>query len=304
MIAGVKSGNPLPLMIMKNIVIYCLLLLLFGCSDNNRNPSQTGNQQAKGSLFIIGGGGRGDAMIDRLIDEAGLRNGGYVYILPMASELGDSAIIWSSEQFLEAGIGQVFGYNFAGEEEMTPDRMDSVARASLIYVSGGDQRRFMDIAANSPLEEAMRNAYSEGAVIAGTSAGAAIMSKLMITGTELKYPEYHSTFRHLEMDNIELDTGMAFLNNVIIDQHFVKRSRYNRLISAVAEYPDFLGVGIDESTAILVKEDSAEVVGISQVITFHNPDPPTVDDDAKIGLRNLQLNIYLPGDKFYLGTDD
>jgi cyanophycinase len=258
----------------------------------------------KGSLFIIGGGSRGENMIQRLIDEANVQTTGYIYILPMASELGDSAIIWSSEQFIKAGIKGVYGFNFASREDMSEARMDSVLHAALIYVSGGDQRRFMNIVAQTPLESAMKTAYQNGTIIAGTSAGAAIMSKLMITGTELRHPEYYSTFRHLEKNNIELDTGMAFLNKIIIDQHFVKRSRYNRLISALAEFPDYLGIGIDESTAILIHEDSAEVVGESQVITFRNHGNSRFNEHAKIGMSNLELNIYLPGEKFYLGADD
>ncbi len=282
----------------------CLCFALINCSGDSKHVVDVPDKKSAGSLFIIGGGKRGEVLINRMIDAAGLRNGGYAYILPMASELADSAIIWSSEQFWNAGLSNLYGFNFTSESDMTPPRMDSVRNARLIYISGGDQRRFMEIVKNAPLEDAMNQAYRSGTIIAGTSAGAAIMSKLMITGTELRHPEYHSTFLHLETKNIELDTGMAFLSNAIIDQHFIRRSRYNRLITAVAEYPEMLGIGIDESTAILVKNDSAEVVGEAQVVTFQNKGGTIPGENHKFGMRNLVINVFLPGETFYLKAND
>ncbi|NJN26787.1 MAG: cyanophycinase [Cyclobacteriaceae bacterium] len=277
------------------------VVLVFGLS--NCRPSVTPNApEVKGKLFIIGGGKRGAELVNRMIKEAGLDKGGYVYILPMASELADSAVIWAGEQFLQANVQAIAASDFDSPEDMTPQRLDSVAAASLIYISGGDQRRFMEKVRNTPLQYAIYQAYRNGALIAGTSAGAAVMSEWMISGTELNYPEYNSTFLHLEHDNIELDTGMAFFKSAIIDQHFVKRSRYNRLISAIALHPDKIGIGIDESTAILVHHDSAEVIGESQVIIFAMKGSVNWSPEGKIGMKNLRLDIYLPGEKFYIGA--
>ncbi len=289
---------------MKHSVFFLLFITLCACSK--QAPKSTGSVEvsSKGGLFIIGGGNRGEVLMNRLIDEAQLREGGYAFILPMASELPDSAIIWSAESFENIGISNWVGFDFSSLERMTNEKMDSVKAARLIYIAGGDQKKFMEIVKDSPLEAAIHEAYEQGAVIAGTSAGAAIMSKLMITGNELRHPGYNSTFRNLEKNNLELDTGMAFISNAIIDQHFVKRSRYNRLITAVAEYPQLLGIGIDEETAIWVKQDSAEVIGQSQVITFKNTSETQVDSNGKIGLKNLELNVFLPGEKFFIGKND
>src|SRR5690606_18086656 len=101
-------------------------------------------------------------------------------------------------------------------------KVDSIKNANLVYISGGDQNRFMNIVAGTDIEKAIHESYKKGHVIAGTSAGAAVMSKLMITGTELKHPEYASTFRNIEADNIEIKTGLGMLTTVVIDQHFVK----------------------------------------------------------------------------------
>jgi cyanophycinase len=136
--------------------------------------------------------------------------------------------------------------------------------------------------------------------VGGTSAGAAVMSKIMITGNELKHPEYNSTFRNLEAENIETKTGLGLITNVIIDQHFVKRSRYNRLLTAIIEFPEMIGIGIDESTAILVKGKTIEVVGESQVVVLKNPEESSKKHNDKLGAKGILIDIYLPGEIFTL----
>jgi cyanophycinase len=149
--------------------------------------------------------------------------------------------------------------------------IDSIRTANLIYITGGDQARFMNIAAGTEIETAIHDAYQKGCVISGTSAGAAVMSKLMITGNELKHKEYSATFQTIEPDNIEIKPGLGLLTDVMIDQHFLIRSRHNRLLTAVIEHPDMTCIGIDESTAILVDGKDVEVLGDSQVLVYRNP---------------------------------
>ena len=252
----------------------------------------------KGKLFIIGGGKRPDAMVNRMIDEAGIRNTGYVIILPMASELADSAVIWSSEQFIKMGISRISGINFKAGELPRMSALDSVRHASLIYISGGDQSRFMKAVQGTPIFDAIHQAYQDGAVIAGTSAGAAVMSHRMITGNELRHPVYHETFQTIESRNIEFEPGLGLLENVFIDQHFVVRSRYNRLVTAVLENPATTGIGIDEATALIVKGKHAEVTGTSQVLVFRNRGKSVVSPEGKLGHARIDLEIYLPGDRF------
>jgi cyanophycinase len=228
-------------------------------------------KEAKGKLFIIGGGSRPSAMIDRIISESGIDKEGYAIILPMSSSEPDTASYYAKKQFFDKNIANVHALNFVKDEKFSSDKIDSLKNARLIYISGGDQNRFMDVVKNTEIEKAIHEAYKNGSLIAGTSAGAAVMSKMMITGTELKNSEYSSTFRNLQSENIEIKSGLGMIDNVIIDQHFVKRSRYNRLLSAVIEHPETIGIGIDEATAILVNGNQAEVIGEYQVIVFKNP---------------------------------
>lgn len=257
--------------------------------------------QNKGKLFIIGGGSRPSAMVDRIIKESGIDKDGYGIILPMSSIEPDSAVYYAKKQFTEKGQKNIYGLNFVKDEVLTPTKLDSIKNAKLVYISGGDQSRFMNIVAGNDIEKAIWKSYENGNMIAGTSAGAAVMSKNMITGDELKHPEYNSTFRTIESDNLELKQGLGMLsNNIIIDQHFVKRSRYNRLITAIIQFPEIIGIGIDESTAILVVGNSAEVIGDSQVIVLRNSNASKKVQEDKLGAHGIQLDVYLPGETFTL----
>jgi cyanophycinase len=158
----------------------------------------------------------------------------------------------------------------------------------------------MDAVKNTPVYEAIMHAHNNGAVIAGTSAGAAVMSLKMITGNQLKHPEAEGGFTTIENENIEIAEGLGLLKDVIIDQHFIRRQRLNRLIAASAENPDQLCVGIDESTAIIVNGDTASVIGIGQVVVLKNKTGPAVVKEGLIGIKGLEASVYLPGEKFML----
>lgn len=257
-------------------------------------------QTIKGKLIIIGGGSRPDDLVERIIVESGLKTGGYCVILPMSSEDPDSSVYYASQQFLERGIKNLFGFNFKKDQPIKASWIDSIRMANLIYITGGDQTRFMGIAEGTEIVTAIHDAYKRGAVVSGTSAGAAVMSKLMITGNELKKKEYAATFETIESNNIEIKTGLGLLTTTIIDQHFLIRSRHNRLLTAIIEHPEMTGIGIDESTAILVNGKNVEVLGASQVLVYKNPAKSRVIKNEKLGARKITVDVYLPGEKFIL----
>lgn len=256
-------------------------------------PEDEIQNQSLGGLFIIGGGSRPSAMIDTLIEISKIKEG-YGYILPMASA-DDSAYYYANKQFLEKGLIDLKDYTKGGGQIL-----DSIENASLIYIAGGDQRRLMEVLSKKE-RASIKKAYQNGAIIAGTSAGAAVMSKKMITGDEKKHPEYYPTFRTIEKDNIIFDAGLGLLpDNIIIDQHFIYRSRYNRLLTAVLELPDHIGFGIDESTALFIQNDSATVIGEWQVVSFRNTNKESKNQNDLLGAKDIELNIYLPNEKFKL----
>ena len=258
----------------------------------------TFSQKSKGKLFIIGGGSRPDFLVDRMIKEAGVKSGETVAIFPHASEEQDSSFYYAKQQFEKRNL-KALDCAFKKDEKLPPFKLDSLKTAKLIYIGGGDQVRFMEIINSNPeVKKILKSAYQNGKMIAGTSAGAAVMSEVMITGNQLKYKDYENTFDNIEIKNVETKQGLGFIKTAVIDQHFVVRSRYNRLLSLIIENPTYKGIGIDEGTAILVNNGSAEVVGRAQVIVFKNPKQSKKLNGDKLGAQGITLDIYLNGEKF------
>jgi cyanophycinase len=145
--------------------------------------------------------------------------------------------------------------------------LEQLAAASGVFFTGGDQARILDVLADTDLLRAVRARHAEGVVFGGTSAGAAAMSLRMITGD--------GDFTVIDGRRVVVREGLGLLPGVIVDQHFVKRSRENRLFGLVLLHPEERGVGIDEDTALLVTDGRhAEVVGKGPVLLVdaHGPD--------------------------------
>jgi cyanophycinase len=269
-----------------------LIIFLISCKPEIKS--------SEGKLFIIGGGEKSDSMLSELVSLAGVKDQGYMFVLPMASSLPDSAIIWAREDFGNSGVRKITGFNFRKGDIPPQDKLDSLRSAKLIFISGGDQDRFMNAVLGTKVMDAIMEDWRNGAVISGTSAGAAVMSKKMITGNQLRHPDLEGSFPTIEAGNVEIKDGLGFLKDVIIDQHFIKRQRLNRLISVSIENPEVLCVGIDESTAIIVDRNQATVTGVGQVVVIHNNRMKKELHGNLLGTRSLEISVYLPGDRFLL----
>lgn len=254
----------------------------------------------KGKLFIIGGGERSSALIADLVKTSELRSTDYIVILPMATSVPEESIAYISGQISEFSNNKIVSFNFTKEQaNNNTNWIDSVKNARLIYVTGGDQNKFMEIVRDSKLYEAMHQAYRDGATISGTSAGAAIMSEVMITGSQ-KQDSKSDSFREIKADYVEVSSGMGFLKNVIIDQHFIMRSRYNRLLSVLYDHSDKTVVGIDEGTALVVSKNKARISGDSQVLVVNNPKNKKNMPNGKVSFQQANLSIYVHGQEFKL----
>lgn len=251
---------------------------------------------AKGKLFIIGGGERSDALMKEMLNTASLKADDYIIVLPMASEVPDVGFGTISAQLKKLDNRTIRNFNFSKHDVNDKNWVDSLSGAKLIYILGGDQNRFMKSVLNTPVYTAIHQAYQNGATIAGTSAGAAVMSKYMITGKQLLDTVYKETFNKLWDKNIEFAEGMGLLQNTIIDQHFLKRNRYNRLISALAAHPNMVCVGIDESTAIIVHGNKATVAGESQVIRLARPKDIEKTGKGLLKFKQADFGIFTAGD--------
>jgi cyanophycinase len=258
----------------------------------------------KGYLFIGGGGDWPDGMVKRFVDLAAGFNTGKIVILPMASSVPvESAAEWASN-FKKFGAKSVETCILTREQALKPESAKLLDGAGGVFFSGGDQSRLTGVLLDTPVHKKLLELYEQGCVIGGTSAGAAVMSEVMITGDEVRKVEAGREFETLQARNIVTARGFGFVQQAVIDQHFVTRKRHNRLISLLAEHPDLTGVAIDESTAILVKPDETfEVVGAKQVIVY---DPAgakfRILPNQNIGFTNLVMHALTEGDQFDLKT--
>ena len=257
------------------------------------------SQTPKGTLFIIGGGNRSDQLMNELLTISSLQKKDYVVVLPMSSEEPDSAYFYFKKQVEKLTPNPIVMLNFNKQTATNLALVDSLQNAKLIFISGGDQSRFMKVVSNTPVFKAIHQAYQNGSTVAGTSAGAAVMCENMITGNQKLEFKYTATFDNIRYDNLETALGLGLIKNVIIDQHFLKRSRYNRLLSGLVEFPTHIGIGIDESTAIIVRNKEIEIVGESEVIVVQNPvEIMKSPRNNVVSIKKLDMSIYYEGQKF------
>jgi cyanophycinase len=211
-------------------------------------------------LVVIGGGERPKEALSRFVEWAGGPAGSRILVVSWATE--------EPKESFESFRDDLSPFKPDAVEPAPPRPLTAsgktvflgqLRRATGVFFTGGDQSRIMEVLRDAELIGALRERYKAGVVFGGTSAGAAIMSERMITGD--------GDFTVLDATKVEIRPGLGLLPGVIVDQHFIKRQRENRLFSLVLAHPEERGVGIDESTAILVEDGrKAEVVGSSQVM--------------------------------------
>lgn len=258
--------------------------------------------QPKGSLFIIGGGKRPEKMMKRFVSLAEQHKSGKIIIFPMASSVPDEVGPEQTEQFKGFGAKAVEYRILDREQANLEENVSFLDEAGGVFFSGGVQSRLTEILLGTRVHNKLLEIYEQGAVIGGTSAGAAVMSEIMITGDEKREVEERREFSSIEADNIVTAPGFGFVQEAIIDQHFIFRKRHNRLISLILENPKLLGIGIDESTAVLISPDkSFEVVGLGNVVVYDaSRSQIEIHAEQPLSSHNMVMHILKPGDMFSL----
>lgn len=278
---------------MRRVLIAAAILpLLLGTASAGDDLS------GRGHLVLIGGGSKPPAAMERFVELAGGRDAPIV-VFPTASGEPDTPEVYRELLAGTYGCTDVWVAPVRSVEDAhDPEVVARVGAAGGIFFSGGDQRRILEALGGTPTLDALRKAFARGAAVGGTSAGTACQSPLMITGD--------GDFSRITADNVELWPGLGLFDGVIVDQHFVARSRHNRLISVVLEHPDLLGVGVDEATAVWVRpDDTFEVVGEGWVVVYdarpasvrRRPYPP---GGTALGAVGITVHVLLPGDRFDL----
>jgi len=259
-------------------------------------------RKTEGYLFIIGGGARSEQMMKKFVELSLRTPEKKTIVFPMASSVPEESGQSMVEELKTLGILDVEYHILSREQALAAENVKLLANAGSIYFTGGDQSRLTQALVDTPIHQKLLEIYKTGGVIGGTSAGAAVMSKMMITGDEKRQVEEDRAFDKILADNIVFTPGFGFMTTAIIDQHFVARKRHNRLISLVAEHPEFLGIGIDESTAIIVKPDETfEVIGKQSVIVY-DATKAKIDilPSQAISGFHIIMHILKPGDTFDL----
>ncbi|MCL5040198.1 MAG: cyanophycinase [Firmicutes bacterium] len=257
--------------------------------------------KVRGTLVIIGGGEDKDGertVLREFLRFSGSEGAQVVIVTAAAARQRETGALYR-RIFLELGAKGVSLLNVDEREEaFRSENLRLLEEATAIFFTGGDQLRITSLLGGTPLYRALQEAYEAGVVIAGTSAGASAMSDTMIiSGGGDDSPKKNT---------VQMAPGMGLLEEVVIDQHFAQRGRIGRLLSAVAQNPYFLGVGIDEDTAILVDRDARFRVIGSQTVTVvdarnvQHTNASEQEPDRPLALTGVLIHILPSGYGFDL----
>ncbi|WP_341528883.1 cyanophycinase [Nostoc sp. UHCC 0302] len=256
----------------------------------------------KRQLVIIGGAEDKDGD-SQILREFVRRAGGtkaHIVIMTAATELprevGENYI----RVFERLGAEDVRIIDTETRDDATSSTaLAAITKATGVFFTGGDQARITSILKDTEIDQAIHKRFAEGIVIAGTSAGAAVMpDKMIVEGDSQTHPR---------IETVDMGPGLGFLPGVVIDQHFSQRGRLGRLISALLLEPASLGFGIDENTAMVVTDNQIEVIGEGAVTivdeseaTYNNAD--IILKDEPLAICGAKLHILPHGYKFDLKT--
>jgi cyanophycinase len=265
---------------MNSPIVLIAALSVFMASALPTFAQQVG--PAKGSLVIVGGNMRDPAILRRFIQLAGGADARFV-IIPTAGEADEYDQYWSGLlEFKEAGMKNITVLHtrdrkIADSEEF----VKPLREARGVFINGGRQWRLADAYLHTRTQRELQALLDRGGVIGGTSAGATILGSFMVRG-DTKGNEV------MIGDHLE---SFGFLKNVAIDQHVLVRNRQFDMFQVLEKYPQLLGIGIDENTAIVVQGDRFEVIGETYVLIF---------DNTKVIPPRGQFYFLKPGDTYDL----
>jgi len=243
-------------------------------------------------------------ILKRIIDESKHQKLSRIEIVPTASKIPDLVGSEYAKAFGHLGAQNVGVINIENREQaLDLIILDRIKKADVIFFTGGDQLRLTSIFGGTAIHDLLLQKYNEEDFLyVGTSAGAACASKNMIY--------QGSSHEALLKGEIKITSGLGFIDNVIIDTHFVQRGRIGRLFQAVVGNPKTLGIGLGEDTGLLIKQgDSMEALGSGLVIMVdgrHILDTNITDValGEPISIKNLVVHVMSQGDIYCLSKHD
>ena len=224
------------------------------------SPAKLNRTEERGFIIPIGGGEDRvkDMHIHRRFVELSGGAAADIVVIPTASQLETTGADYN-RIFRDLGAGRVEFLPITSRADCEDARyVEMLGRASGIFLTGGNQLRLSTILGGTAIAQAIRRRNAAGVAVAGTSAGASVMSEHMIGGGQSNVGPVEGA--------VTLAPGLGLTNAVIIDQHFTQRNRLGRLLTASSFNPFLIGLGIDEDTAAFIGPDNVlEVVGSGTV---------------------------------------
>ena len=259
---------------------------------------------SRGTLLIVGGGPQPAALVQEFVRLAGGSGTARIAVLAMASDEGRTSGEEKAADLraLGATATNIWLTHAQAVTDSAAQLLDGVTG---IWFGGGDQLRLANVLRDTPTLRAIRARFTAGAVVGGISAGAAVLSTPMITGDERHpgggRPPADSTEQWMTIarNDVITEPGFDFMRAAIVDQHFVRRRRHNRLVSLVLESSQKLGVGIDESTALRIGPDGIwHVLGASVAVVYDARYARITPQANALGASGIAMHVLPAGSAF------
>ena len=214
---------------------------------------------SRGTLVICGGGEISDEVLDEFVAAAGGEKA-HIVVITTATDVPDSEEIEEEMDYWRAqNLSRLTVLHTRSRETANvPAFATPLADATGIWFCGGNQSWLADTFLGTISEQMIHGVMQRGGVVGGISAGAAVMSSVMIRNGST---------------SPEIGRGFGLLPGTVIDQHFLARNRQERLLGALAAHPGMVGLGIDERAAVVVRGTRIKVVGDSDVVACIPPSP-------------------------------
>jgi cyanophycinase len=251
--------------------------------------------ESNGKLVVIGGAEDKEADCRILKEFVRLAKGekARIVVMTVATDHPEEVGAEYRKVFKRLGAGDVKVMDISNREDTESEKaMQAIEEATALFFTGGDQLHITALMGGTEMDKIIKRRHDKGLVLGGTSAGASMMSNSMLLGGDSEC--------NPRSGSVEIGPGMDFIIGTMIDTHFSQRGRHGRLITAVAHYPQDLGLGIDEDTAMIVTGNEFEVIGSGAVTVIDaggitHTNLHELKRDESLELHNICVHVLPEG---------
>ncbi len=269
------------------LALHLVLTLALGCAST---PSAV---ERPGIVAPVGGGGEAPGLVPKLIALAGGAEA-HVVVIPAASSVKDAGRS-TVEMWKRHGSERVTLWNPKSKSDADrPESLEVLRSARIYWFGGGSQERIMQLLADTEALRILRHNHARGAIVGGTSAGAAVLGDVMLVRGEPEGP--------IAPDRLPTAAGLGVLPDFIVDQHLLARARMVRLLNILPAHPSLKGLGLEERTGAIITEDTIEIVGAGQAVLYSTAagsvaEMPPTTTRPMWRIPEIRLSVLLPGDR-------